>query len=144
MAYGAMFPQNYQQPYQQAYQPQYYGNMQNAPQMPQNAPAQSNNGITWVQGEAAAKSFPVGAGQSALLMDSEESVFYIKSTDQSGMPQPLRIFDYTERTAQHSEAGITKKPDVDYVSRSEFEEFREDVKRSIKGIRRPRIEEDEE
>jgi hypothetical protein len=77
-------------------------------------------------------------------MDSEESVFYIKSTDQSGMPQPLRIFDYTERTAQHSEAGITKKPDVDYVSRSEFEEFREDVKRSIKGIRRPRIEEDEE
>jgi hypothetical protein len=132
MAYGAMFPQNYQQPYQQAYQPQYYGNMQNAPQMPQNAPAQSNNGITWVQGEAAAKSFPVGAGQSALLMDSEESVFYIKSTDQSGMPQPLRIFDYTERTAQKNEPAIAKNATTDYVSRSEFDEFREDVKRSLK------------
>jgi hypothetical protein len=142
MAYNNYFPQYYpnQVPMMQTPQQMPVGQ----PTMPQNAQAASGNGITWVQGEAAAKSFPVGAGQSALLMDSEESVFYIKSTDQSGMPQPLRIFDYTERTAQHSEAGITKKPDVDYVSRSEFEEFREDVKRSIKGIRRPRIEEDEE
>ena len=142
MAYNNYFPQYYpnQVPMMQTPQQMPVGQ----PTMSQNTQATSGNGITWVQGEAAAKSFPVGAGQSALLMDSEESVFYIKSTDQSGMPQPLRIFDYTERTAQHSEAGITKKPDVDYVSRSEFEEFREDVKRSIKGIRRPRIEEDEE
>jgi hypothetical protein len=75
-------------------------------------------------------------------MDSEESVFYIKSTDQSGMPQPLRIFDYTERTAQHSEAGVAKKND-DYVSRKEFEEFREDVKRTMRGIRKPSMEEAE-
>jgi hypothetical protein len=142
MAYNNYFPQYYpnQVPMMQAQQQMPVGQ----PTMPQNTQATSGNGITWVLGEAAAKSFPIGAGQSVLLMDSEESVFYIKSTDQSGMPQPLRIFDYTERTAQHSEAGITKKPDVDYVSRSEFEEFREDVKRSIKGIRRPRIEEDEE
>ena len=142
MAYNNYFPQYYpnQVPMMQTPQQMPVGQ----PTMPQNAQASSNNGITWVQGEAAAKSFPVGAGQSVLLMDSEESVFYIKSTDQSGMPQPLRIFDYTERTAQHSEAGVAKKADVDYVSRSEFEEFREDVKRSIKGIRRPRIEEDEE
>jgi len=142
MAYNTYFPQYYpnQVPMMQTPQQMPVGQ----PTMAQNAQATSNNGITWVLGEAAAKSFPVGAGQSVLLMDSEESVFYIKSTDQSGMPQPLRIFDYTERTAQHSEAGITKKPDVDYVSRSEFEEFREDVKRSIKGIRRPRVKEDDE
>jgi hypothetical protein len=142
MAYNNYFPQYYpnQVPMMQAQQQMPVGQ----PTMPQNTQATSGNGITWVLGEAAAKSFPIGAGQSVLLMDSEESVFYIKSTDQSGMPQPLRIFDYTERTAQHSEAGITKKPDVDYVSRSEFEEFREDVKRSIKGIRKPRIEEDDE
>jgi len=142
MAYNNYFPQYYpnQVPMMQAQQQMPVGQ----PTMAQNAQATSNNGITWVLGEAAAKSFPVGAGQSVLLMDSEESVFYIKSTDQSGMPQPLRIFDYTERTAQHSEAGVVKKADVDYVSRSEFEEFREDVKRSIKGIRRPRVEEDDE
>jgi hypothetical protein len=47
-----------------------------------------------------AKAYPVTAGNSVLLMDSEESVFYIKTTDQSGMPQPLRVYDYKERTAQ--------------------------------------------
>ena len=55
-------------------------------------------GLTWVQGEAGAKSYLVGAGQSVLLMDSERSVFYIKSTDASGMPQPLRVFEYQEKT----------------------------------------------
>lgn len=116
---------------------------QNSPQMAQNASPASNSGIIWVQGESAAKAYPVASGQSILLMDSEDSVMYIKSTDQSGMPQPLRIFDYTERTAQHSEAGVMKKPAEEYVSRAEFEEFREDVKRSIKGIRKPHIEEGE-
>lgn len=140
MAYNNYFPQYYpnQVPMMQAQQQMPVGQ----PTMPQNAPQASANGITWVQGEASAKSFPVGAGQSVLLMDSEESVFYIKSTDQSGMPQPLRIFDYTERTAQHSEAGVAKKND-DYVSRKEFEEFREDVKRTMRGIRKPSNEEAE-
>lgn len=140
MAYNNYFPQYYpnQMPVMQTPQQIPVGQ----PTMPQNAPQASANGITWVQGEASAKSFPVGAGQSVLLMDSEESVFYIKSTDQSGMPQPLRIFDYVERNAQHSEAGIAKKND-DYVSRKEFEEFREDVKRTMRGIRKPSMEEAE-
>ena len=130
--YNNYYPQNYY-PYSQM--------PQNAPQMPSSASAGQSNGITWVQGESAAKSFPVGAGQSVLLMDSEDSVMYIKSTDQSGMPQPLRIFEYKERTTPHSEAGISKQAADDYVSRKEFEEFREDVKRSIKGIRKPSFEE---
>jgi hypothetical protein len=102
MAYNNYFPQYYPSavPMMQPQMPV------NAPQMPQNAPQSNSNGITWVQGESAAKSYPVGAGQSVLLMDSEESVMYIKSTDQSGMPLPLRIFDYTERTTQHTEAGV--------------------------------------
>lgn len=142
MAFNNYFPQYYpnQMPMVQSPQQMPVGQ----PTMPQNAPQASGNGITWVQGEASAKSFPVGAGQSVLLMDSEESVFYIKSTDQSGMPQPLRIFDFTERTARHSESGVIKKPDVEYVSRSEFEEFREDVKRTMRGIRKPMIEEEGE
>lgn len=97
MAYNNYFPQYYPMMPQQA-----------MPSQMQNNQQASNGGITWVQGEAAAKSYPVAAGQSVLLMDSEASAFYIKSTDQSGMPQPLRIFDYSERTAQHSEAGVVK------------------------------------
>ena len=52
--------------------------------------------INWVQGEAGARSVPVPPGQKALLMDSETNVFYVKSSDTSGMPLPLRIFEYKE------------------------------------------------
>lgn len=145
MAYNNFYPQFYpnNMPYMQA-------QAQQAPQGPtmaNNAPSQAGGGITWVQGESAAKSYPVGAGQSVLLMDSEDSVMYIKSCDQSGMPLPLRVFDYTERKAEHSEAGATvARASADYVSRQEFDEFKEDIKRTIKGIRRPtkRAEDEEE
>ena len=51
------------------------------------------------QGEEGAKAYMVAAGNSVMLMDSDASVFYIKSADTSGIPQPLRIFDYAERSA---------------------------------------------
>lgn len=82
---------------------------------PQQQPTAQNSGVIWVQGEEAAKAYMVAAGNSVLLMDSEKHSFYIKSTDQSGMPMPLRIFDYTERTAQPQ-----KKPE-EYATRAELE-----------------------
>lgn len=81
-------------------------------------------GLTWVQGEAGAKSYLVGAGQSVLLMDSESSSFYIKSTDASGMPLPLRVFDYKERTETTAEK---------YVTRAEFEELVASLKKEVKS-----------
>lgn len=93
-------------------------NPQPAPQMPAN-----NNSIVWVQGEAGAKSYLVGAGNSVLLMDAEDSVFYIKSTDNSGMPLPLRIFEYTERTANAQNTAKMDEPvKNNYVTREELEE----------------------
>lgn len=130
MAYNTYFPQQYY--------PQFYGNQQvpqNAPQVAQ-APQQTSSGnLIWVQGEAAAKAYPVVAGQSVFLMDSEESVFYIKATDQSGMPQPLRIFDYKERTTAQNSPVSASKTSNEYVSRKEFEAFRDDVRKEISGIR---------
>lgn len=134
MAYGAYVPQNY-------YQQQYYPNLQmplQPPQMPSNVPQTSGNSITWVLGENAAKSFPVGAGQTVVLMDREEPIMYMKSVDQSGMPLPLRIFDITERTSEKQSSNVAKEVTTnDYVSRKEFDEFRESVKRSINGFRKP-------
>lgn len=133
MAYNNYFPQNYY--------PNYYGNQQmppQPPQMPQNSVQNTSNGITWVLGENAAKSFPVGAGQTVVLMDREEPIMYMKSVDQSGMPLPLRIFDITERTSERQSANATKNVSTnDFVSRKEFDEFRESVKRSINGFRKP-------
>ena len=86
------------------------------------APTQNNVGIIWVQGEAGAKSYLVGAGQSVLLMDAEGSCFYIKSTDASGMPMPLRIFDYKERNQ-----AVSQTP-TEYVTRDEFDAFKKSLK----------------
>lgn len=84
------------------------------------APAQTQSSITWVQGEEGAKAYLVAAGNSVLLMDSEAPVFYIKSTDASGMPMPLRIFDFVERgvpaKAEAASPDYARREDVDKLS----------------------------
>lgn len=95
--------------------------------MPQPQPTQPSgtSGLVWVQGEAGAKSYLMTPNQTALLMDSENQVFYLKSTDNAGMPLPLRIFDYSERTQKLAEPPMTAIPDMDskYVLRAEYDEM---------------------
>lgn len=132
--------QNQYQPYQYQYQPQVQPPMDRLaqlqaqqyqlPQMQQAAqPPQTNQGLLWVQGEAAARSYLVAPNTTVLLMDSESQVFYLKSTDGSGMPLPLRIFDYTERTAQQNvpqnapqaPQSVPDNLDDKYVTRQEYD-----------------------
>ena len=87
----------------------------------QQAPAQTDNGIVWVQGESGAKSYYVAAGKSALLMDSEDSKFYIKSADISGMPLPLRTFIYEEQKIPSEAPNTAVSFDADnFITRDEF------------------------
>ena len=85
-----------------------------------------NQGINWVQGENAAKSWYVPAGQTALLMDSEEMKFYLKSADASGIPLPLRVFAYSEVKE------APKANDIEYVTKAEFDAL---VKRIEEGAK---------
>lgn len=103
-------------PYTPSYQ-NTYANVQ-----PQVQPVPQNNGIVWVQGESGAKSYMVGAGNSVLLMDSESEVFYIKSTDPSGMPLPLRVFEYKERTQKIAEPTENKIDFDQFVTKAYFEQ----------------------
>jgi hypothetical protein len=93
------------------------------PMMPTTQQAQGS-GIQWVQGENGAKAYTVGAGQSVLLMDSENDTFFIKSADQSGMPLPLRIFDYKERKGNDDGNAKTADFAKEYVTKAEFDEFK--------------------
>lgn len=123
MNFQNYFPASYQQMVpQQMQQPQMI--MQPTQVQPQPQPQQHDNGIHWVMGEAAAQAEFVSPGQSKMFMDSNASTFYIKTVDQSGMPLPLRIFDYTERKQQpHSEPQIQQTVDTpDYITRDEFEQ----------------------
>lgn len=109
MPYNPYYPQSYS-PYQ--------------PTMPQYQQQQSSSGLIWVQGIEAMKSYPVTPGQSVLLMDSESNCFGIKTVDTSGMPLPLRIFDYQERTAQNPQPVVQSTAQLDtsdFVTREEFE-----------------------
>lgn len=122
MAYNNYYPASYYQPTYT--QPQMIPQQAIQPTVPQQQPQQNNSSIIWVQGEAAARSFNVMPNQSVMLLDSESSTFYIKSADASGMPLPLRIFDYTERnTNQNVEQPQIQKhtEDPEYITRDEFE-----------------------
>lgn len=143
---NSYFPATYNQPYY-PYQPSNYQ------QQTVNYQPQSNTGITWVDGASSARAYPVPNGTSTLLMDSNENAFYIKSTDQSGMPS-LRIFDYTERiqnnqTSQPQAAQIqNSQPLIDatpkqeehsdekidlsiYVTKKELQEAKKDIEGKI-------------
>ena len=112
-------PAYYSQPMPQsiAASPMMNPNFQQYPSpMSYNQPRSSYSNLNWVQGQSGAKAFPTGPDTKVLLLDSEAPIFYIKVTDASGMPMPLRIFDYTERIE------VSHGQD-DYVTRNEFNEL---------------------
>lgn len=114
----------YQQPYPQPYQDR-LAQLQNQYQqtMPQQQMQQPiNQGLLWVQGEAGAKSYLVAPNTTVLLMDSEGSRFYLKSTDNAGMPN-LRTFEYSEvaQNAPQTFQTIPDNLDDKYVTRGEYE-----------------------
>ena len=72
---------------QMAQQPVMPGTVPPQPVAQQAAP----NSPIWVQGEEGAKAYMVAPGMSVMLLDSEKMVFYLKSSDQSGMPLTFLI-----------------------------------------------------
>ncbi len=118
MAYNSGFPIGYSAPYQlQPIQP--IQQMQPIQQPPQQ---QMNGGLTWVQGEAGAKAFPVTPGTTVDLWDSEEQIIYLKSVDMSGMPS-MKIIDYTIRDQSNSKNTLSDKSSIDlsgFVTQDEF------------------------
>ena len=130
MAYYAPFYRpTYYDPVQQNTMGQFNQQFQQpvAPPTTQPMAQQGNNGLIWVQGEAGAKSYIVAPGNTVMLMDSEGERFYLKSADASGMPMPLRTFEYKERTETPSQASsahvTTQSVNLDnFVTREEFEQ----------------------
>lgn len=106
-------------------------NYVNANQTPKN----DTNSIIWVQGEAGAKAYPVQPGCSVVLMDSENPYFYIKMADASGMPLPLRVFEYSERKVPEPAAMITMNPD-EYVTKDYFDKKLSEITDKLSSMNR--------
>ncbi len=91
-----------------------YSNMQQY----NNQAQQQNNGIIWVQGIEAAKSYLVAPNNTVQLWDSENQSIYIKSADASGLPT-IKVLDYTIRETEPKQTTILDKK-VDYVTKEEL------------------------
>lgn len=119
MAYN-YFPQTYQAPV-------YYPTQPNAVQGVGNVGVGQSNtqsSLIWVQGEGAAKSYPVAPNTSVPLWDSEANVVYIKSADASGMPS-IKILDYTVRDNAPRTAEI--QPQSNFVTRNELADVQKEI-----------------
>ena len=93
------------------FQPTWY------PQVPQpvsTAPA-PQQGLIWVDGEAAAKAYQLPAGWPAntpiALWDTNDTIIYLKSTNQMGMPNPLQIAEYQLRELRPARSGAAGRED---------------------------------
>ena len=114
--------------------PQYPAVPQYTPTAPAQPTSQTNtNGFIWVQGENGAKSYLVAPNTTVMLMDSEAKRFYLKSSDASGFPMPLRVFEYEELTtaAPTVEEPIKSDASSSYVLKSEFEAFKDKIEHSL-------------
>lgn len=92
--------------------------------------ATSSNGLIWVQGETGAKSYIVAPNSTVMLMDSEADRFFLKSADPSGMPLPLRVFEYSEITASDGIKTHADVPNINrdsYVTRDEFNALKAEI-----------------
>lgn len=122
---GYQYQPQYPQPYQDRLAQLQNQYQQTIPQqqmqpMQQQVP-QTNQGLLWVQGEAAARSYLVAPNSTVLLMDSDASRFYLKSADNAGMPS-LRTFEYAEITGNTAQPvqNVPENLDAKYVTREEY------------------------
>lgn len=129
---------NYTNPYL-PYPPQFYNNPFPIP--PVQAP-QDTLEVRFIQGGSnSAKAYPVMPGKTVLLMDSEESKFYLKKMDANGVPNPLREFNYTEvfETPANDIPVVTEvKPE--YVTKDDFNAFADKMISMLSEQKKPRFE----
>ena len=109
MAYNNFFPSNYPQyyPYQQ---PQYQQPQQQTQMM---TPPTIRAEIVQIGSKAEAINFPVGAGQTQMMITKDDSAIYIKTAFANGQ---ATLDEYVKKAPEPD------KPMADYITREEFEQ----------------------
>ena len=91
-------------------------------------PQQQTSLLTvFVDSEAEVNDYPVAAGTTVQLISFKMGKFYLKSTATNGVPQPIRVFNFTEET---------KAPEIQNgaVSRDEFNALNEKLNKLIQEL----------
>lgn len=107
-----------------------YLNNQYQPQMNQNN--QNNNSgnlmTISVTTEDEVNNYPVAAGMTVMLISFNLKKFWLKSTNTSGIPEPIRVFPFEE------EAQIAPQPQESGVTREEFNALVKNVEKLINDL----------
>lgn len=107
MAYNGYFPMGYQ------YYPQYQQQFQQPQQAQMMTPPTIRAEIVQVGSRAEAENFPVGAGQTQMMIAKDDSAIYIKTAFANGQ---ATLDEYIKKPPEQ------EKPLPDYVTREEFEQ----------------------
>lgn len=76
-------------------------------------------------GREGALAYPVAAGYTALLLDEENKMFFIKKNDASGMQVPLREFKFKEVTPREFNGDDSSK----YATKEDFNLLMAEIKK---------------
>ena len=110
-SYGQIAGQMNQQP-----QNNYYQNFQ-----PQNQNTSQQTNITFVNGIEGAKAYQMSPNSSALLMDSDNSKFYVKTTDSLGVAK-ISSYSFTEdENLSGQNHGQQNTANTDQLSKEDFD-----------------------
>lgn len=90
----------------------------------QNQP-QVQNMFAWIQGEEAARNYPVAPGNTIVLIESDKPIMYMKSADLSGRPQPMQVrYLVSEEDYRKIQNGSNFSENEDkYVTKEAFEKY---------------------
>lgn len=112
---GPYYSPNYYIPTQQQFSTQV------TPAVIQQQPQQAQNSIltVFVNSEDEVNFYPVAAGVTVMLVSFNLGKFYLKSTGKNGVPEPLRVFPFTEETrlpANQNDDVFVRREDFDALS----------------------------
>ena len=119
MAYNSYFPATYPQFYPQYPQQPF---MQSQPQQQVMTPPTIRAEIVQVGSKAEAANFPVGAGQTQMMIMKDDSAIYIKSAFANGQ---ANLDEYIRKPPE------PEKSVIDYVTREEFEQRLSALQRKV-------------
>ena len=109
------------------YSPQPQPFMQNFQVQQQNL--NNNVIVVTVQGKSGAQIYPVAAGNTVFLADFNEGYFWIKSTDQNGMPQTFKEYKFEEVKPLENQ-GVT----ANFVTKEEFQQWQQGIDNQFKRL----------
>ena len=117
------------------YLPQLQNMQSQLAQLQSNAqPQQQGYQIQTVKGIAGARAFAIPPSSGVILMDTDDSVFYLKSTDANGL-ETVKAYEFTEKETDTPELNADK-----FVLKSDFDKLAEKVDEFMKSITAPNAE----